>query len=238
VNNFEDGDFMRFDSDIIEAEFIKRPNRFIAHVKLDQKEIIVHVPNTGRCKELLIEGVKVILREGKTEGRKTPYDLISVFKGNRLINIDSQAPNKIVYEALLNKKIDKLKKYNEVYKEKKFGKSRFDFYLKDDSEEYYLEIKGVTLEENGIVKFPDAPTTRGTKHLRELIELKKSGVGAGVLFVVQLSGVEYFTPNEERDRDFTEALLEAEQVGVDIMAYECIVKQDEVILNNEIEVRL
>ncbi|WBW99680.1 DNA/RNA nuclease SfsA [Oceanirhabdus sp. W0125-5] len=229
---------MRFDSNIVAAEFIKRPNRFIAHVKLNEKEIIAHVPNTGRCKELLIEGVRVILREGKTPGRKTPYDLISVFKGNTLINIDSQAPNKIVYEALFNKKIEKLKEYDQINKEKKHGNSRFDFYLKNDFNEYYLEVKGVTLEEDGVVMFPDAPTKRGAKHLRELIELKKNGIGAGVLFVVQLSGAKYFTPNKERDEEFSKALIEANEVGVDIMAYECIVKEDEVILSNEIEVRL
>ncbi len=232
---------MKIISEIKRAKFIKRPNRFIAHVDIDGTEVVVHVPNTGRCKELLIEGTDVILRKGKTEGRKTPYDLISVYKGNKLINIDSQAPNKIVYEALTNKKIEKLKEYTFVKKEKKYGNSRFDFYLYDEDcaiKEYYLEVKGVTLEEDGVMRFPDAPTERGAKHIRELIEIKKSGCGAGILFLIQMDGAKYFEPNVLRDPKFAEALRDAKRTGLDIFAYECLVHEDEIVLDKEVEIRI
>ena len=145
--------------DVVVAEFVKRPNRFQGYVKLNGEEIKVAVPNTGRCKEILVEGTKVILRKGKNPKRITPYDLIAAYKGNKLINIDSQAPNKVVYEALVNKRIPELKEYSIIEREKTYGESRFDFRLtNEDGEVYYLEVKGVTLEENGYCKFPDAPT--------------------------------------------------------------------------------
>lgn len=227
---------MKINEEIKKAKFIKRPNRFIAHVNIDEREVVVHVPNTGRCKELLIEGTDIILRKGEKEGRKTPYDLISVYKGDKLINIDSQAPNKIVHEALSNGKIESLLRYQDIKREKKFGNSRFDFYLTNSDEEYYLEVKGVTLEEDGIVKFPDAPTQRGARHIRELIHLKKSGTGAGILFLIQMNGVKHFEPNIERDQEFYEALKEAKMHGVDIMAYECLVDEDEIILDKQVKV--
>ena len=165
---------MEYNKEILEAKFINRPNRFNALVELEGEEITVHVPNTGRCKELLVEGVKVLIRKENNPTRKTKYDLISVYKGNELISIDSQIPNKVVMEALQNKKIEKLIRYNNILKEKTFGNSRFDFKLSNDNgEEYYLEVKGVTLEEDGHAMFPDAPKERGRKHLLELIEVKK-----------------------------------------------------------------
>ncbi|MDO5038981.1 DNA/RNA nuclease SfsA [Clostridium sp.] len=228
---------MEYNKEILEAKFINRPNRFNALVELEGEEITVHVPNTGRCKELLVEGVKVLIRKENNPTRKTKYDLISVYKGNELISIDSQIPNKVVMEALQNKKIEKLIRYNNILKEKTFGNSRFDFKLSNDNgEEYYLEVKGVTLEEDGHAMFPDAPTERGRKHLLELIEVKKSGRGAGVLFLLQMNNMKDFAPNDERDNEFGKALREARDNGVDIFVYECDVLKDSITLTNRIEV--
>ena len=224
------------EEDIREAIFIKRPNRFQAYVILDEKEIMVHVPNTGRCKEILIPGSKVILRVGKTPNRKTPYDLIAVYKGEKLINIDSQIPNKVVEEALRYGKIEDLKKYDEIKRECKYGNSRFDFRLNNSEEEYYLEVKGVTLEEDGHCRFPDAPTERGTKHVLELVELRKKGKGAGVIFLIQMSDMKSFRPNYETDKNFSEALKYAKSQGVDVFAYECIVDRNIIELNKEVTI--
>ena len=163
---------MKYNKNIFKAIFVKRPNRFNANVIYNGEEIVVHVPNTGRCKELLIPGATVLLREENNPNRKTKFDLIAVYKEGKNISIDSQIPNKVVKEALLNKAVDKLVEYTNILSEKTFGSSRFDFKLsKDSGEEYYLEVKGVTLEENGECRFPDAPTERGAKHLLELIEV-------------------------------------------------------------------
>ena len=230
---------MKYNKNIYDAVFISRPNRFNAKVLLNNEEIIVHVPNTGRCKELLIPGVKVCLREELGEKRKTKYDLIAVYKNGVLINIDSQIPNKVVKEALINKSVDKLVDYSNISSEKTFGNSRFDFKLEDDyGNQYYLEVKGVTLEENGHTRFPDAPTERGKKHLLELIEVKKSGRGAGVLFLIQMEHVKDFSPNFETDPKFSEALLEAKKSGVDIFAYSCKVSHDGIEIHKSIEVKI
>lgn len=231
---------MKFNKNIYEAIFIQRPNRFNAKVLFGNEEIIVHVPNTGRCKEILKEGTKVYLREELNPTRKTKFDLIAAFKEDILINIDSQIPNKVVNEALTNKKVKGLEKYVKIDKEKTFGKSRFDFRLatEDDSEIYYLEIKGVTLEKNGRSKFPDAPTERGTKHLLELIEAKKEGYGAGVLFLIQIENVFSFEPNTERDPEFAKALKLAKENNVDIMAYNCIVEKESIEINNIVDIIL
>ena len=194
---------MRYNKNIFKAEFINRPNRFHANVKLGEEEIKVHVPNTGRCKELLIPGCTVFLREENNPTRKTPYDLMAVYKGEKLISIDSHIPNKVVDEALKNKKIKGLEKYTNILREKTFGKSRFDFKISSDSgEEYFLEVKGVTLEENGYARFPDAPTERGARHLLELVEAKKQGYGAGAIFLIQLKEVNKFSPNDAGDKEF------------------------------------
>lgn len=228
---------MRYNKEIVESEFISRPNRFNAVVRLEGKELVVHVPNTGRCKEILVEGAKVFLRKEDNPTRKTPYDLISAYKGNKLISIDTQIPNKVVLEALQNKKIEKLKEYNEILKEKTFGNSRFDFKLiNEKGEEYYLEVKGVTLEESGHATFPDAKTDRGRKHLLELIKVKESGRGAGVLFLIQMDGIKDFAPNDERDEKFGEALREARKNGVDIFVYDSIVDIEGITLNKEVKV--
>ena len=230
---------MKIEKKTLRATFIRRPNRFQAYVVLNDEELMVHVPNTGRCKEILLPGSTVILREEGNPLRKTDYDLIGGYKGDRFINIDSQIPNKVVKEALLAGKIDKLKKYNIIESEKTFGKSRFDFRLSNaEGEVYYLEVKGVTFEEDGKVQFPDAPTERGTKHLLELVEVKKLGMGAGVLFLIQMEGVEYFSPHDERDKIFGDALRLADESFVDIFAYDCSVGEDFITLKDQVKVRL
>lgn len=230
---------MKTDKRIIKAEFVKRPNRFQAYVKINGEEQIVHVPNTGRCREILLPGSIVLLREESNPTRKTKYDLIAGYKGNRLINIDSQVPNKVVEEALKNKKIESLQKYSNIQREKFFQNSRFDFKLSDDNGDvYYLEVKGVTLEHEGITKFPDAPTERGKKHLLELIEAKKKGYGAGVLFLIQMRDVESFSPNEEMDKLFSEALKLAYKNGVDIYAYDCEVGENFITLRKPVTIKI
>ena len=230
---------MIYDKRIVKAEFINRPNRFYSNVKLEGKEIKVHVPNTGRCKELLIPGCTVYLREENNPARKTPYDLIAVEKGHSLVSIDSHIPNKDVEEALQKGKIEKLKGYKNILREKMFEKSRFDFKLSnDESDEYYLEIKGVTLEDKGYARFPDAPTERGARHLMELIEAKRRGYGAGVLFLIQLEKVYKFSPNDETDYKFGEALRAAKVAGVDIFAYNCLVTEESIEINKEVEIIL
>ncbi|MCR4943787.1 MAG: DNA/RNA nuclease SfsA [Clostridium sp.] len=230
---------MEYNKNIYVAEFIERPNRFNARVNLNGEEIVVHVPNTGRCKEILIPGCEVFLREENNPNRKTKYDLIGAYKGDKNICIDSQIPNKVVKEALENKAVDKLKKYTNILSEKTFGNSRFDFKLSsDDGEEYYLEVKGVTLEENGKCRFPDAPTERGKKHLLELIEVKKTGRGAGVLFLIQIEDVNEFSPNDDTDPEFANALRLAAKEGVDIFAYSCSVTKTGITLKKTVLIRL
>jgi len=231
---------MKFDKNIFEAIFISRPNRFNAKVSLNGEEIVVHVPNTGRCREILKEGTKIFLREELNPSRKTKYDLIAAMKGDILINIDSQIPNKVVNEALENKKIETLHKYSKINREKTFGKSRFDFKLstEDEEEVYYLEVKGVTLEDKGHCKFPDAPTERGARHILELIEAKKQGYGAGILFLIQLDNVNTFSPNDITDPEFSSALRLAKDNGVDIMAYNCAVEKNSIELNKVVDIIL
>ncbi len=230
---------MNYNKNIVEAKFLKRPNRFQAYVLLNGEELMVHVPNTGRCKELLIPGCRILLREENNPKRKTRYSLVSVYKNQELINIDSQAPNKIVEEALLERNIPELKKYDIVLREKTFGSSRFDFKLGNSKgEEYYLEVKGVTLEENGWARFPDAPTKRGKKHILELIEVKNSGKGAGIIFLIQIKNVNKFSSNRETDPKFSEALSLAKESGVDIFAYNCSVDNKEIKLLNPVEIIL
>ncbi|SHK20846.1 sugar fermentation stimulation protein A [Clostridium cavendishii DSM 21758] len=230
---------MNYNKNIIEAKFIYRPNRFEAIVELNGEEIIVHVPNTGRCKEILVPNSKVYLREESNPNRKTGYDLIAAYKNNELINIDSQIPNKVVDEALRASKISELKIYKTILREKTFGKSRFDFkLLSDDNQIYYLEVKGVTLENNKVVSFPDAPTERGTKHILELIEVKRQKMGAGILLLIQLQNVKYFTPNYEMDPKFAEALKLAKNFGVDILAYNCKVCKESIELLEPVKVIL
>ena len=227
---------------IFEAKFIKRPNRFIAHCKIDEQEVIAHVKNTGRCKELLIIGATVYLEYAPSSTRKTDYSLIAVKKGQYLINIDSQVPNLVAFEAIQNGKIDLPnidEEFTLVKREVKYKSSRFDLYVETVSgKKAFIEVKGVTLEDNGIVKFPDAPTMRGTKHVYELIEARKEGYEVYLLFVIQLSPVEFFTPNIEMDPGFSQALKSAKEAGVHILAYDCQVTPRSLEIANAVKINL
>jgi len=219
---------------MIEAIFLRRMNRFSAFVCLDGEEIQVHVKNTGRCKELLQEGAKVYLEPADNPERKTKYSLITVYKGNKLVNIDSQAPNQVVAEALAEDKIPEIGKVSFLRREVTFGNSRFDLYFEAGERRGFIEVKGATLEEDGICKFPDAPTTRGTKHVLELISAVEAGYEAYVLFVIQMEGTKAFYPHWERDAVFSEALVKAEKAGVKILAYDCKVGIDSLHLSQNV----
>lgn len=213
-----------------------RPNRFIAHVNVAGKLETVHVKNTGRCRELLVPGAVVYLEESDNPSRKTKYDLVKVKKGNRLVNMDSQAPNKVVLEFLEQGKL--FKDVTLIRPETTYGKSRFDFYVEAAGEKIFIEVKGVTLEEDGVVRFPDAPSERAVKHVEELVEAKKDGYQVYVLFVIQMAGVSYFTPNDKTHKAFGDALRKAASEGVQVLAYECLVTYDGLDISKEVEVRI
>ena len=221
-----------------EAKFLRRINRFTAFVELDGREEMVHVKNTGRCRELLLERARVYLEEAEKEGRKTKYSLIAVYKGEILVNMDSQAPNQMAAEALAEGKIEEIGNVDFLKREVKYENSRFDLYYERGEKKGFIEVKGVTLEEDGIAKFPDAPTERGEKHLRELIKAKEAGYEAAALFVIQMDGVREFRPNEERDLKFTKALREAAAAGVKILAYDCAVQKEKVSMRRKVPVCL
>lgn len=226
---------------ILKATFIKRPNRFIAHCMVNDKEEIVHVKNTGKCRELLLEGCTVYLQGHDNPNRKTKYSLINVLKGNRLINMDSQVPNKVAYEALLSKKIILPGIDEEIVSikcEKTYKSSRFDIYIQTKTKKAFVEVKGVTLEENGVVLFPDAKTERGVKHVGELIEACKEGYESYILFVVQMNNVKYFTPNVKMHKEFGDILKEANLSGVHILAYDCNVDENSITINEKVKVVL
>lgn len=223
---------------MVEARFLRRVNRFTAFVELNGQEEMVHVKNTGRCKELLIEGARVFLEEADKEGRKTKYSLIAVYKGDMLVNMDSQAPNQMAAEALAEGKIEEIGEVDFLKREVNYENSRFDLFYQKGEKKGFIEVKGVTLEENGIAKFPDAPTERGAKHLRELIKAKEEGYEAAALFVIQMNGVQEFRPNEERDKNFTAALKEAAKAGVKILAYDCRVQVGKVYIDQKVPVNL
>lgn len=220
---------------VADAVFLQRPNRFIAQVLLHGQEETVHVKNTGRCKELLVPGAKVYLEKGKNPARKTAWDLIAVEKGDRLINMDSQLPNKVAEEWLAQGGFGH---FSQLFREQTWGASRLDFCLKDSHRIKYVEVKGVTLEEGGKVYFPDAPTARGTKHLEELTRIRQEGMEAAVLFVVQMNGVSSFSPNGATDPAFSDALRRAADAGVEIAAIDCLVRPDEVTPGQRVPVVL
>ena len=203
--------------------FEARPNRFIAHVQIRGERQICHVKNTGRCKELLPAGARVWCQQAANPLRKTKYDLITVQKGHRLINMDSQAPNKAAMEWLASGGLGPL---TDLRPERKWGSSRFDFSFTKDGKACFLEVKGVTLENEGICAFPDAPTQRGAKHLRELTVLAEQGFGAYVLFVIQMEDVISLHPNDATDPDFGLALRQAQAAGVQVMAVNCRIAPD------------
>ena len=220
---------------MIPGIFLSRPNRFIAHVLIDGQEEIVHVKNTGRCKELLPAGVQVWCQRSHNPGRKTKYDLITVKKGERLINMDSQAPNTAAGEWLRRGGLGEIQ---DLRAETFHGDSRFDFSFTKDGKRCFLEVKGVTLEEDGICAFPDAPTERGAKHLKGLTEAVKAGFGAYVLFVIQMADVKYLRPHDERDPAFGAALREAAENGVVVMAMDCSVAADSMEIRLRVPVKL
>ena len=210
------------------GHFIDRPNRFIAHVEIDGLTDTVHVKNTGRCKELLIPGAEVVLSKSDNPKRKTKYDLIAVYKEKLgLVNIDSQAPNHVVQEWLEELPFDLVKP------EYTYDKSRIDFYMEKGKRRFLLEVKGCTLEINGIGYFPDAPTERGVKHLHELKKAAEEGFTAAVAFAIPMPGVVKVLPNDQTQPEFGEALREAEEAGVKVLYLPCIVKMDEVAVDRE-----
>lgn len=228
---------MIFNKDTKEAIFLQRPNRFVAWVLLEGEKVMTHVPNTGRLKEILIPGCRCIVRLETEPKRKTAHSLIAAWKDDKLINFDSQLPNRVVEEALLAKKIPLFESYELIEREKTFGKSRFDFRLtKADAPTYFLEVKGVTLEQDEIVSFPDAVTERGARHLQELVLAKQAGFGAGLIFLVQLEKAHYFTPNTAMDPYFTESLRHAIENGVDVIAYTCEITPDSLTLHKPIPI--
>ena len=227
-------------SNIVKGKFIERPNRFIAHIEINGKTEVCHVKNTGRCRELLIKGCNVYLEKSDNPNRKTKYDLIAVEKGNLLVNMDSNAPNKVVQEWLTASGCPILQERGQAFvkPEYKYKNSRFDFYVEDGARKIFIEVKGVTLENEGVVKFPDAPSERAVKHVEELIDALQEGYETYVIFVVQMKEVKYFTPNQDTHPEFCKALKKAEKSGVKILAYDCIVTEGTIKLNQQVAVRL
>ena len=222
-------------SNMIPGHFLSRPNRFIAHVEINGKEETVHVKNTGRCRELLQPGAEVWCQESTNPNRKTKFDLITVRKGQRLINMDSQAPNIAAGEWLRSGGLGEI---TNLKAETFQGDSRFDFSFEKDGKQCYLEVKGVTLEDDGVCAFPDAPTQRGTRHLKGMTRLAQEGYGAYVLFVIQMPDVKYLHPNDRTDPAFGAALREAAENGVRIIAMDCAVTEDSMKLRLPVLVKL
>lgn len=225
---------MRYEHMVI-GKFLARPNRFIAHVEIGGKEEICHVKNTGRCRELLPAGATVWCQQFDNPNRKTKFDLITVQKGERLINMDSQAPNAAAKEWLLGGGLGEI---TDLKGEYTHGDSRFDFSFVKEGRRCFLEVKGVTLENDGVCAFPDAPTERGAKHLRGLTKLAQEGFGAYVLFVIQMADVKFLHPNDTTDPNFGKALREAARSGVRVMAVDCDVTESTMTIRKPVEVRL
>ena len=218
------------------GRFLERPNRFIAYVEILGKKETVHVKNTGRCAELLVPGATVYVQKSDNPERKTQWDLISVKKEERMINMDSQIPNKVVEEWI--RKGNLFPNATLIRPETTYGNSRFDLYIEENGRKILMEIKGVTLEKDGVVRFPDAPTERGVKHVEELVEAVKAGYEAYMFFVIQMKNVKYFTPNDDTHAAFGEALRKAHKQGVKVLAYECEVEADSIAISKEIPVLL
>ena len=221
---------------IQKGRFLKRPNRFIAQIEINGKEEIVHVKNTGRCTELLVPGAEVFVQKSESAERKTGWDLICVRKNGRLINMDSQVTNKVVQEW-----IEAGKWFSDVKivrPEVTYKNSRFDLYVEYEGKKAFIEVKGVTLEEEGVVRFPDAPSERAVKHLKELEMAVQDGYEAYVFFVVQMKGVRYFTPNRRTHGEFANVLAEAAENGVHVIARDCFVTEDSIAIADEVPVVL
>lgn len=226
---------------MVKAKFIERPNRFVAYCDIDGEVEKIHVKNTGKCKELLVPGCEVYLEESNNPARSTKYSLIAVRKGDRLINMDSQVTNKMVYEALEDKSLI-LPGFDEeitlIKPEKTYGNSRFDVYVEGETKKAFIEVKGCTLEIDGVVKFPDAKTERGVKHVKELIKAREEGYLAYIILVIQMEDVLYFTPNVDMHKEFGEVLKEADEKGVKVLAYDSKVEIDNIKLNKPVRVIL
>ena len=222
-------------SNMVPGTFRARPNRFIAHIDIDGREQVCHVKNTGRCRELLTPGADVYCQESGNPARKTKYDLIAVRKGSRLINMDSQAPNAAAKEWLLRGGLGQIE---DLKPEFKHGDSRFDFSFLKDGKRCFLEVKGVTLETDGVCAFPDAPTDRGVKHLKGLTRAVEEGFGGYVLFVIQVEDVKCLHPNDATDPAFGSALREAAAAGVEVLAMDCAVTPDSMVIRKHVDVRL
>ena len=225
---------MRYEN-MVRGNFLARPNRFIAHIEIDGQAEICHVKNTGRCRELLTPGATVWCQKSSNPTRKTKYDLITVRKGERLINMDSQAPNQAAKEWLLAGGLGEI---FELKPEYTHGDSRFDFSFLLDGKHCFLEVKGVTLENDGVCAFPDAPTERGVKHLKGLTRAAQEGYGAFVLFVIQMADVKYLHPNDATDPAFGAALREAVENGVTVLAMDCAVTEKEMNIRLPVLVKL
>ena len=222
-------------ANIVPGTFLARPNRFIAHIEIDGNTEICHVKNTGRCRELLPQGAQVFCQRALSPARKTKYDLIAVKKGDRLINMDSQAPNAAAKAWLQGGGLGEIQ---DLRAEVTHGGSRFDFAFTKDDIPCFLEVKGVTLENDGVCAFPDAPTSRGTKHLQELTQLRREGFGAYVLFVIQMADVQYLHPNDATDPAFAAALREAHKSGVTVLALDCDVTPETMTLRRPVDIHL
>lgn len=220
---------------VVPGAFLARPNRFIAQVEVDGAPVVAHVKNTGRCKELLLPGARVYLERADNPTRKTLYDLIAVEKGPLLINMDAQAPNQVFGEWARDGGIPGL---TLLRPETTWGSSRFDFYWESAAERGFVEVKGVTLEQDGVARFPDAPTLRGVKHLRELTAARQQGYRAAVCFVIQMKGVRSFSPNDATHPEFGDALREAARSGVEVWAYDCRVTPSSLVMADPVPVRL
>ena len=220
---------------MVPGVFLARPNRFIAHVRIDGQTEICHVKNTGRCRELLVPGCTVWCQCSDNPKRKTKFDLIAVQKGHRLINMDSQAPNAAAKEWLQSGGLGQV---DNLRAEAVQGDSRFDFAFVKDGKQCFLEVKGCTLEHDGVCAFPDAPTERGAKHLRGLTELARSGFGAYVLFVIQMEDVKCIHPNDATDPAFGQALREAAAAGVQVLAMDCRITPDSMTIHSPVEVKI
>ncbi len=221
---------------IEQAVFKERPNRFIAYAELGGGQETVHVKNTGRCAELLVPGATIYIQRSANPERKTKWDLISVEKGDRMINMDSQAPNQLVREWL--EAGNMFEDITLIRPETTYRNSRFDLYVEAGARKIFIEVKGVTLEENGVCRFPDAPSERAVKHLEELICAKKEGYEAYVFFVIQMKDVRYFTPNRDTQPAFAEKLIEAAKAGVKIAAYDCRVTEESIVIGSPVDIVL
>ena len=220
------------------AIFIERKNRFVAEVELKGEVVSAHVPNTGRCREIFVPGAEVYIDRSENPNRKYPYTLCAVYKGDMLVHIDSAGANRLCEEALKNGRIKGLEDITDVEREKTFANSRFDFRFRKDGKVCYMEVKGVTLENDGVAMFPDAPTERGARHLNELVRAKEEGYGAYVMFVIQMKGPHCFKPHVDRDPVFAESLAKAKKAGVTVMAYDTEVTLDRIALCDPVEVVL